>query len=122
MFCIRRTSDGLYSTGGATPRFVEIDDGREWAQKGHLKRHLRLATYDQGTCEIIEFDDRTRSEVSNLPLDGYYEPAVAIAHYAVSSASAVPVCGTSVWSSTTRSKKKVGCQNCRKTIAFQGKR
>ena len=119
MFCIRRKVDALYSTGGASPRFVVLDEGREWAEKGHVKRHLRLATYPKKKSgyEVVEFDDRGY-EVLAYPLDTFFQPATAIVHYG----DGTPVCGTAQWGTVVKRKAKVSCQNCQKTVAFQGKR
>lgn len=34
-----KNKDGLYSTGGTTPKFVK--DGKVWSKLSHLKNHLR---------------------------------------------------------------------------------
>ena len=39
-FKIRRKSDGLFSTGGTTPKFTK--NGKTWSSIGALKNHLNL--------------------------------------------------------------------------------
>ena len=59
---IRRKSDGLFSTGGSSPRFSK--QGKSWSSRGNLDRHLGmllqypdrhwgLPQYED--CEVITF-------------------------------------------------------------------
>lgn len=40
IFKIRRRSDGLFSTGGSSPRFRK--EGKTWTKRHHVTAHLRL--------------------------------------------------------------------------------
>jgi hypothetical protein len=70
---IRRNSDGLYSTGGMSPRFTK--DGKVWSQLGHLKNHLRQFDYDYNLypykdCSVVSFRLDMVEQVSK-PVDSY---------------------------------------------------
>jgi hypothetical protein len=58
VFKIRRKSDGLFSTGGYSPRFSK--QGKVWSLRNHVSSHLSQFgkklwdTYFD--CEVIEFE------------------------------------------------------------------
>lgn len=72
MFMIRRSSDGLYSTGGIAPRFSKT--GKRWSSIHHLKAHLRNVRPDayEG-CMVAVFDV---VEVSGMSCQVLRESAV----------------------------------------------
>lgn len=66
VYKIRRKSDGLFSTGGTTPRFTS--KGKTWSGMGQIKNHLnQFVTHDYTNkkllaryypyegCELVEF-------------------------------------------------------------------
>lgn len=57
IYKIRRKSDGLFSTGGLTPRFTKT--GKTWNQIGHLKSHFTLLNEDRDY--IIKHNEMFRS-------------------------------------------------------------
>jgi hypothetical protein len=58
---IRRKSDGLFSTGGSSPRFTKT--GKSWSNRGNLDRHLGMLLQNRNIgalpaykdCEVITF-------------------------------------------------------------------
>lgn len=40
IFKIRQKSTGLFSSGGASPKFTKM--GKSWQSLGHVKNHLRV--------------------------------------------------------------------------------
>lgn len=89
LYMIRRKSDGLYSTGGSSPRFTRV--GKAWTAINHLKNHLKLvgvghAIYDDkwnrigynwscpkyADCEIVVFEV-VKTESSILSIDDIIE-------------------------------------------------
>lgn len=61
VYAIRRRSDGLFSTGGSSPRFTK--NGKRWSTIGHVKTHLAMFVgycYDESAvyagCELVVFE------------------------------------------------------------------
>lgn len=69
---IRRKKDGLYSSGGVYPTFVE--HGFRWLERKHLVGHLDFAIGRQPDvyrgCEILEVEEVIRRVVSPFELLG----------------------------------------------------
>lgn len=65
VYKIRRKSDGLFSTGGVSPKFNSV--GKVWKKKGHLSSHIAQAVSYFSTsvharmksayadCEVVEY-------------------------------------------------------------------
>jgi len=64
VYAIRRRSDGLFSTGGSSPKFTK--KGKRWSTIGHVKAHLSMFVgfgYDNSSvyagCELVAFEIST---------------------------------------------------------------
>ena len=73
IYKIRRKSDGLFSTGGAYPRFHER--GKSWKQQGHMTNHINMVrkykhTNHYDNCEVVQFIV-TEMEHAVWPMDFY---------------------------------------------------
>lgn len=74
---IRRISDGLYSTGGDTPKFT--NKGKSWGSLGPLRNHLAMfkplgyMPFPYDGCVIDEFEwkvvDQYDREIEESPKD-----------------------------------------------------
>lgn len=54
-FAIRRKRDGLYSTGGAFPRFTK--QGKVWERAASLKSHMTMVANDRRFYRSLRDDD-----------------------------------------------------------------
>lgn len=55
VYMIKRTSDGLFSSGGCSPHFSQ--KGKCWTHIGHLKNHLNLFIGYKGNPEFYPYRD-----------------------------------------------------------------
>ena len=73
IYKIRRKSDGLFSTGGAYPRFNER--GKAWKQQGHMTNHINMVQKYKHTnhyegCEVVSFEV-AETEVGTWSIEVY---------------------------------------------------
>jgi hypothetical protein len=57
IYKIRRNADGLYSTGGSSPKFNH--SGKSWAKRGHVSNHLSMFTNKEKfykDCEVVCYE------------------------------------------------------------------
>ena len=78
IFKIRRKSDGLFSTGGTSPKFEER--GKAWKARNHVTSHMTQIeqAYDSyrhhstvedyyEDCEVVEFEV-TETQINAIPV------------------------------------------------------
>lgn len=73
IYKIRHISDGLYSTGGETPRFNT--KGKVWNAYGHVTSHLTQVhskTKVYANAEVVSFE-LTESEKETIPVSEWKE-------------------------------------------------
>lgn len=81
VYKIRRKSDGLFSTGGITPRFTE--KGKEWKARNHVSSHMRQVGFYHShktkeeyysDCEVVTYKV-TVAEIESIPALNWEETA-----------------------------------------------
>lgn len=59
VYKIRRTTDGLFSTGGTVPSFNK--KGKTWSHRGHVSSHLsqlsdKQKSHSYKDCEVVAYE------------------------------------------------------------------
>ena len=73
LFKIMRVPDGLFSTGGACPRFTK--KGKNWRQRGHITSHMNQLSSPAkiyADCRIVEYE-LTMTEIDSMAVSSYVE-------------------------------------------------